>query len=139
MSIQMSPRKSNGVELNGSELNRNGSELNRNGSELNRNNDPSKSWFHNLNLNQMWLTNKFILTMPFSLAYFFPIVLQQLFVINERWYTQSCENTKIIHPSNYAFVFTVLKLTLNEKTFCKKKSRWLTISKNYMEYFFIII
>ena len=31
MSIQMSPRKSNGVvELNGSELNRNGTEYNRN-------------------------------------------------------------------------------------------------------------
>ena len=52
MSIQMTPRKSNGVELNGSELNRN-SEINRNnsaadrngGHELNHNGDtPSKSW-----------------------------------------------------------------------------------------------
>lgn len=51
MSIQMTPRKSNGVELNGSELNRN-SEINRNnsaadrngGHELNHNGDsPSKS------------------------------------------------------------------------------------------------
>merc|ERR1711976_912109 len=36
MSIQMTPRKSNGVELNGSELNRN-SEINRNNSAADRN------------------------------------------------------------------------------------------------------
>ena len=132
----MSPRKSNGVELNGSELNRNGSELNRNSSELNRNNDPSKSWFHNLNLNQMWLTSKFILTMPFSLAFFQLYYSSYLLLMKDDTLRAVKIQRLFIRAIMYLYLLTILKSISNKKKFCKKNiSRRLTISKYYIEYF----